>query len=76
MTVGKTDKSNTLIILKTSDYFEKLDVVVRDSNKFLKVEHDPTEALKKKLNGFIESIKLSTSECNIPKLIGLFVWKP
>ena len=50
VTVRKADKSNTLVVLNTTDYFEKLDAIVSDRSKFMKVERDSTDALKKSLN--------------------------
>ena len=72
VTVRKADKSNTLVVLNTTGYFDKLDGIVSDTSKFLKVERDPTDALKKSLNGFMDAIKLHTNEYDIPKLVGEF----
>ena len=72
VTVRKAEKSNILIVLNTTDYFEKLDAIVNDSSKFMKLEQAPTDPLKDSLNRLIDSVKLRTNQCNIPKLIGEF----
>ena len=70
VTVRKADKSNTLVVLNTTDCFDKLDGLVDETSKFLKVERGIADALKRKsLNGIMDGIKLRTNECDIPKIV-------
>ena len=70
--VRKADKNNTFVVMTKSSYLEKLDLIVGDENKFLKLDKDPTEDLKKKLNRLIETCNNRTNDYRVPKLIGHF----
>ena len=70
ITVRKADKNNTFVIMNTSDYRNKLNAIVNQGNKFKRIDKDPTENLKKKLNSFITAANNYTNEIEIPKLSG------
>ena len=56
------------------DYIEKLNDLVKDDNKFEKLNKDPSMNIKDKINKLIDEINLShpTSKCEIKKLTGHF----
>ena len=58
------------MLLKTDYYLRKMGEILNDSSKFKKLTHDPTEKLKQKVNGLIDSINLSTDAKPFNKLIG------
>ena len=66
----KSDKSNILVMLNTTKYYDKHDRIVSDERKFIQKQQVPTEALKRYLNSIIEDIKLITNEAGLsePKL--------
>ena len=70
MTIRKSDKSNSIVIMDRSDYLNKLSSIVADEQKFTRLTKDSTEALKKKLNGLIEASNMSTNDFKFNKLVG------
>ena len=53
-------------------YKQQLDIIVNDTSKFHKLQKDPTEDLKKKLNGLIDMYNNSSQTNKFKKLIGHF----
>ena len=70
--VRRADKCNTFVIMDKVYYEEQMDLVVGDRQKFVKVDRDPTDKLKKKLNGLIETSNAVQHPHNLKKLIGHF----
>ena len=62
VTVRTSNKSNSIVIMDRSNYLNKLSSIVGDEQKFSKLTKDSTEALKKKLNGLIETSNMPTNE--------------
>ena len=70
--VRKADKSNTFVIMNKEDYNKKMTDLISNPNKFLKINKDPTDTVKKKLNTIIETINAVGNNLNITKRIGHF----
>ena len=49
ITIKKADTSNTVVIMNTYDYHNKIKNILNDSTKFKILKKDPTEKLKEKL---------------------------
>ena len=47
ITIRRADKSNTIVILYTSDYTDKIDSILSDQSKFTKINKDPTDSIKR-----------------------------
>jgi len=68
----KADKSNTFVIMNMEDYEGKINSVLEDTTKFLKIKKDPTSSIKSDINNIITIINSQTN-CNLQKLSGHFV---
>ena len=53
-----------------SEYDEKMDRILNDPTKFQKLEEDPTEELKKKINKLVNKANARQNEVKFPKVIG------
>ena len=70
--VRKADKSNVFVVMNTQMYQQKIDEILSDSTKFMKIDKDPTEDLKKQINQLIAQIKQDNKEYPLQKLTGHF----
>ena len=52
--IRKADKSNTFVIMNSKDYNKKIQNILSDETKFKKINKDPIDGLKKKLNKLID----------------------
>jgi hypothetical protein len=73
VTVRKADKSNTFVILNTDDYKLQINEILKDEDKFVKINTDSTPQLKKKLRKLIETHNAAPSSCNLPKPVGNYL---
>ncbi|KAG0701615.1 hypothetical protein GWK47_002903 [Chionoecetes opilio] len=53
ITIRRADKAAAYVIINTSEYLNKIDDILSDTTKFAKINKDPTEALKLKINKLI-----------------------
>ena len=53
-------------------YQQKIDEILSDSTKFMKIDIDPTEDLKKQVNQLIAQIKQDNEEYPLQKFTGYF----
>ena len=58
------------IVLNKSDYHSKLQTILNDKNKFIKLNSNPTNQLKSKINKLINSNNADVHNINLPKIIG------
>ena len=58
--------------MNTQMYQQKIDEILSDSTKFMKIDKDPTEDLKKQINQLIAQIKQDNKEYPLQKLTGHF----
>ncbi|XP_050735514.1 uncharacterized protein LOC127007814 [Eriocheir sinensis] len=56
--------------MNKTEYLEKIDTILADERKFVKISKDPTEALKKKLNKFITMSNINSETIKINKVSG------
>ena len=68
--VRKADKSNIFVILNKEEYVDKINVILEDSEKFVKIDRDTTPQLKKKLRQLIETLHASSSSVRLPMPVG------
>lgn len=47
ITIRQADKAATFLIINDSEYHEETVAILSDTNKFTRINRDPTEALKK-----------------------------
>ena len=50
ITIAPADKGRVTVVLNTSDYIQKCQDHLNDSNVYTKVDVDPTNSLKNKMN--------------------------
>ncbi|KAK3877377.1 hypothetical protein Pcinc_017910 [Petrolisthes cinctipes] len=55
ITIRKSDKAATYVIMDTSEYLTKLDTILGDETKFTKISRNPIDELKRKVNKLITS---------------------
>ena len=72
ITIRRADKSSIYVILETEDYLRKLDIILEDQTKFKCIAKDPTESLKRNVNGLIERANAAVGEIHFPKIIGQY----
>ena len=68
--VRKADKGNTFVILNTTEYNEKLNLILQDTSKFRRLDKNPTDNIKKSLNSLISSINAKIDGTKMSKIIG------
>ena len=68
--IRKADKSNIYVILDKENYKDKLDSILNDTTKFCRLDEDPSEELKKKLNQIITANNAVSNHKKLPKLVG------
>ena len=52
--IRKADKNNTFVIMDKNEYIQQLAHLLSNTSKFQRINSDPTEAIKQKLNSLIE----------------------
>ena len=70
ITVRRADKTASYVIIETAEYLQKLDSILQDETKFKRIEHDPTEGLKKKLNKIVEVNNATTNGVKLSRVTG------
>ena len=73
VTIRKAEKSGHVVIMSTTEYQQKIDNILSDTTKFIKIKKDTTEQLKTKVNGLIETLHMTIEPSqSIYKQIGHF----
>ena len=70
ITIRKADKTNSLVIMDTTDYLTKVNSILSDSSKFSKLKKNPTEDIKRKINRAIEVINAEAGPHHLATLEG------
>ena len=70
--IRKADKSNVYVIMNKDDYQSKIDDILSDNSKFVKIDKDPTENLKQQANNLISTLNAAVGDLKLPKVIGEF----
>ena len=68
--IRKADKSNTIVFMKKVDYERKINDILADENKFIKIAKDPTPQIKKRLRGLIDLINKGNHSIKLPLPVG------
>ncbi|XP_076038162.1 rha [Oratosquilla oratoria] len=68
--IRKGDKASVFVILDTNTYLEKMDSLLENPTKFQRLQKDPCESLKKKINTLIQEANRGSKFFN--KVIGDF----
>lgn len=81
--ITKADKGNKTVILSTTEYEEKMEEMLQDTNTYEKIRYDPTARVARKIKVILDEWKerkyidarthrkLNTSNCNPPRIYGL-----
>jgi len=59
--IRKANKSNNFVIFDKEDYRSKLDAILSDSEKIIRVTKDPTKILKQRINKLIDNINATSN---------------
>ena len=70
--IRKGDKAAVYVIMEKTEYDRKMDAIFDDSTKFKKLQKDPTEQLKKRINQLVTKANAAQDEIIFPKPIGDF----
>lgn len=70
--IRKADKSNTFVIFDKTTYNRKINDILSDKNKFQKIDKDPSDNIKSRLNEIIEEINFITKNNTFKKIQGSF----
>ena len=70
--VRRGDKSSIFVIMNRPEYNNKLDTILGDESKFMKLESDPTDKLKKRISQLNASANQAQEELKFPKVEGDF----
>ncbi len=66
----KVDKTNIFVVLNKNDYHSKLKNILDDHTKFKKLNKNPTNQLKSKINKLITANNAELNSTKLPKIIG------
>ena len=58
--------------MNKNDYQDKINNILSDSSKFIKIEKDPTESLKQQANNLISTLNAAVDDLKLSKIIGEF----
>lgn len=68
----KADKSSIFVIMNRADYSNKINDILSDGNKFIKVDKDPTPQIKKKLRSLIDTVNANSNAPRMTLPVGNF----
>ena len=68
--IRKADKASIYVILNKKDYLDKINGILSNQEKFVKINKDPTNMLKNKANKLITTLNAAQDSLKIPKIIG------
>ncbi|XP_076052817.1 uncharacterized protein LOC143032232 [Oratosquilla oratoria] len=68
--IRKGDKAAVYVIMDKTSYLEKMDTILENPAKFQRLQKDPSDALKKKINNLIQQANRTTKHFN--KAVGDF----
>ena len=66
----KADKTNIFVVLNKIDYHSKLQNILDDHTKFKKLNKNPTNQLKSKINKLSTANNAELNSKKLPKVIG------
>ena len=70
--IRRADKSNIYVTMKKTDYIDKIENILSDSSKFVKISKDPTESVKQQANNLISSLNVVCGDLKLQKVVGEF----
>ena len=70
ITIKKADKTNIFVVLNKTDYHSKLQNILNDHTKFKKLNKNPTNQLKSKINKLITANNAKLNSTKLLKIIG------
>ncbi|XP_064088423.1 uncharacterized protein LOC135202898 [Macrobrachium nipponense] len=72
ITIRRADKAAALVLIKTSEYYEKLDQILADQSKFRKINTNPIEDIRQGINRTVERIDAARNAPMLPLAQGDF----
>ncbi|XP_064089910.1 uncharacterized protein LOC135203908 [Macrobrachium nipponense] len=70
ITIRQADKTAAFVLIKTEEYFEKLDDILADTSKFERLTRNHTEDIKRDANCIITAVNAATNACHLPPIQG------
>ncbi|XP_066988217.1 uncharacterized protein [Macrobrachium rosenbergii] len=68
--IRKADKTAVYVIMDKTDYLQKINEILSDSNKFRKISRDTTNAIKVRVNKVIDTINAKMGGVHFQKITG------
>ena len=68
--IRKADKASIYVVLDKKDYLNKINNILSDSTKFIKLQKDPTNNLKIKANKLISTNNAAQNMLKLSKIVG------
>ena len=68
--VRKADKSSTFVILDKDDYLDKVNHILNDTSKFLRINKDPSNGIKTEANKLITTLNSVENNLKLNKIVG------
>ncbi|XP_068238304.1 uncharacterized protein [Palaemon carinicauda] len=72
VTFRKADKTTAFVLIDTEEYHKKLDDILADSSKFVRLTRNPIEDIKREANRTIEAVNAATNAIHLPVISGDF----
>ncbi|XP_068201750.1 uncharacterized protein [Palaemon carinicauda] len=66
VTVRRADKTAAFVLIDTEEYHKKLDDILADSSKFVRLTRNPIEDTKREANRTIEAVNAATNTIHLP----------
>ncbi|XP_066959032.1 uncharacterized protein [Macrobrachium rosenbergii] len=68
ITLRRTDKTAAFVLIRTEEYFDKLDAILSDTTKFKRLLRNPTEDIKREANKIISTVNAATNAVYLPPI--------
>ncbi|KAK3886674.1 hypothetical protein Pcinc_009191 [Petrolisthes cinctipes] len=72
--IRKAVKNATYVLMNTSEYFNKIDAILADDSKFVKISKVLTESLKKKLTSLPQEAAALAPQSSLTSLLESTAW--
>ncbi|XP_076049399.1 uncharacterized protein LOC143030082 [Oratosquilla oratoria] len=68
--IRRADKSAVFVLLPKCEYLQKMNMILGDASKFERISRDPTNKLKSKCNGLIDTVKAKAGGIHLFRISG------
>lgn len=72
ITVCRADKTEAYVLVNTEEYHWKLDEILADGTKFLRITKNLVEDIKLEVNRIIETVSAPSNALCLPSIVGYY----